>query len=74
LLTACLLQPLPLGWAEHTDPASGKTFYAYAATGQSQWERPTDAEAAAAKKAHENQVKVCSWWLLLLWWSIFPPR
>jgi hypothetical protein len=32
---------LPSGWAQHTDPASGETFYADAATGKnSQWESP----------------------------------
>lgn len=35
------VEKLPSGWAEHIDPASGKTFYADAATGKnSQWESP----------------------------------
>ena len=36
-----------MGWAAHTDTASGKTFYAHAATGKSQWEFPAAAAAAA---------------------------
>jgi hypothetical protein len=31
---------LPAGWTEAVDPNSGRTYYANAATGQSQWERP----------------------------------
>jgi hypothetical protein len=46
----CLLQPLPLGWAEHKHRFSGKIFYANAATGQTRWTCPTDAEAAAAAR------------------------
>lgn len=52
-------QPLPLGWAElgwaeHTDPASGKTFYTNAAKGQSQWERPTD-----TYKQYKSYIEAC---------------
>ena len=46
-----IAQPLPPGWAQHTDPASGKPFYAHAATGQSQWERPAAAAAAPDMEA-----------------------
>jgi hypothetical protein len=37
-----------VGWAAHTDPASGKTFYAHAATGTSQWEFPAAPALAPA--------------------------
>ena len=32
---------LPPGWAPETDPASGRTYYVHAATGQSSWTVPT---------------------------------
>jgi hypothetical protein len=37
---------LPEGWAEHSDPGSGRIFYYKAATGETSWEKPA---AAAAK-------------------------
>jgi hypothetical protein len=45
--------PLPVGWAAHSDPASGKTFYAHAATGTSQWGFPV-ATASAPASAERN--------------------
>lgn len=46
--------PLPVGWAAHTDTASGKTFYAHAATGTSQWGFPvaTALAPASAERAY----------------------
>jgi hypothetical protein len=38
-----LVQPLPSGWVEHADPASGKFYYENAATGKTQREHPTEA-------------------------------
>jgi len=32
---------LPPGWITQVDPASGRTFYVYTSTGQTQWEFPT---------------------------------
>ncbi|CAB9498294.1 expressed unknown protein [Seminavis robusta] len=32
--------PLPSGWSEHVDPASGMTYYLNAHNNTSQWERP----------------------------------
>lgn len=43
---------LPAGWAEHTDPGSGRTFYANAQTGQTAWERP-QAQPAAAQQPQQ---------------------
>lgn len=34
-------QQLPAGWISQLDPASGRTFYVYTATGQTQWDFPT---------------------------------
>jgi hypothetical protein len=31
---------IPLGWAVHTDPKTGKTFYYHAGSGQTQWDIP----------------------------------
>jgi serine/threonine protein kinase/ubiquitin len=52
--------PLPLGWAKHIDPASGKTFYAHAATGQSQWELPTTEAKAAAEATAAAEAKAAA--------------
>lgn len=38
---------LPDGWAEHSDPGSGRTFFYNAGTGETAWERPQPAAAAA---------------------------
>lgn len=38
---------LPAGWAEHSDPGSGKTFFYNAATGETSWDRPANPAAAA---------------------------
>ena len=59
MLQAAQQLPLPAGWAEHTDPASGRTFYASTA-GQSQWERPTAAAAAAAPSPSHQVCARCS--------------
>jgi len=37
---------LPAGWVVGTDPASGQTYYANVATGESQWHHPSGVEAA----------------------------
>ena len=47
-----------MGWAAHTDPASGKTFYAHAATGTSQWEFPAAPALAPAPAAASASAKV----------------
>lgn len=31
---------LPVGWAEHIDPVTGRAYYYHERTGQSRWERP----------------------------------
>ena len=46
-----------MGWAAHTDPASGKTFYAHAATGTSQWEFPAAPAPAAAAASASAKVR-----------------
>ena len=33
-------QPLPPGWVEHRDSATGQSYYCHAATAVTQWERP----------------------------------
>jgi len=38
---------LPDGWAEHLDPGSGRSFFCNAASGETVWERPQPAAAAA---------------------------
>merc|ERR1719335_1513778 len=40
--------PLPQGWTENVDPASGNTFYHCAATGETTWTRPAPEVGAAA--------------------------
>lgn len=35
-----LREPLPPGWSEHYDPASGRPFYANDATQETKWDRP----------------------------------
>ena len=39
-------KPLPPGWTEYVDPASGKVYYANTATGSTQWEHPTQTAIA----------------------------
>lgn len=34
------LSPLPVGWEETKDPASGKTYYFHRASGRTTWDRP----------------------------------
>jgi len=36
--------PLPAGWSEFQDPSSGKTYYHNSASGQTTWDRPSDAQ------------------------------
>lgn len=40
------MDPLPAGWAEHTDPGSGNKFFYNAGTGETTWERPKNTAAA----------------------------
>lgn len=40
--TSVALAPLPEGWTQHVDPASGCDYYWYAATGASRWSRPAE--------------------------------
>eukprot|EP01043_Picozoa_sp_COSAG02_P049317 COSAG02_NODE_4939_length_4810_cov_2.026746_4_plen_400_part_01 len=42
-----MLAPLPDGWAEVTDSATGDTFYHCEATGQSEWAHPSEAQYKA---------------------------
>lgn len=44
---------LPPGWIAQWDAASGKYYFVQLATGQSQWEVPTEA-APGAGASHEN--------------------
>ncbi len=52
--------PLPVGWVAHTDPASGKTFYAHAATGTSQWEFPPPESVISASHTLGNFCEAAS--------------
>lgn len=40
LLAVAAMQPLPAGWAEHTDLASGNKYYHNVGTGETTWTRP----------------------------------
>jgi pre-mRNA-processing factor 40 len=40
-----MAEPLPDGWSENVDPASGNRFYYNATTGETSWERPKPAVA-----------------------------
>lgn len=42
--------PLPAGWVENVDPASGKKYYSHAETGASTWEKPLPPEGKALKR------------------------
>jgi len=37
---------LPLGWAQHADPETGRIFFYKAATGETSWEKPVGTSAA----------------------------
>lgn len=43
-----MAEALPDGWTEHPDAASGNSFYYNAGTGETTWERPKPAAAAAS--------------------------
>jgi len=43
-----MAQPLPDGWTENLDPASGRQFYYNAGTGETSWERPQPPAGAAS--------------------------
>ena len=42
IVEQALVSPLPAGWAEYTDDASGAQYYYHAASGQSTYEHPND--------------------------------
>ena len=50
--TSKVSRPLPGGWEEFTEPASGIAYYYHAATARTQWEQPT-AELADNQDADE---------------------
>jgi len=49
--------PLPEGWAEKVDPASGRTYYINLVERTSQWERPTAPAGGPDPAAAEQQAR-----------------
>lgn len=41
-------EPLPAGWQEHHDPNTGKMYFHNPATGETKWERPSEAASSVA--------------------------